>query len=67
MLIPCRRREGRVIQNMCTYGRRVMNNFVAFVASQEHERVAIGPLRVDMPHNRCLVPNTCAVYSWATR
>ena len=41
-----------------------MNNFVA---SQKHERVAIGPLRVDMPHNRCLVLNTCAVYSWATK
>ena len=45
MLIPWRRREGCVTHNMCTYLRRVMNKFVAFVASREHKRVAIGPLR----------------------
>ena len=45
----------------------VMNNFIAFVASREHERVAIGLPRVDMPPNQCLVPNTRAVCSWATR
>ena len=67
VLIPCRRREGRVTRNMCTYWWRVMNNLVAFVASREHERVAIGPPRVDMPPNRCLISNTRAVCSWAAR
>nr|POE99800.1 hypothetical protein CFP56_18267 [Quercus suber] len=41
-----------------------MNSFVDFVASREQERVAIGPLRTDIPYNRCLVPNTRAVDGW---
>ena len=58
VLIPCRRREGRVTQNMCTYWRKIMNSFVDFVASREQERVVIGPPRTDITPNRCLVPNT---------
>ena len=44
-----------------------MNNFVDFVASCEQEKVVIGPLMTDIPPNRCLVPNTLAVCSWAAR
>ena len=33
VLIPCRRREGPVTQNMCTYWQKVMNTFVDFIAS----------------------------------
>ena len=33
VLIPCRRREGRVTRNMCTYWLKVMNTFVGFIAS----------------------------------
>ena len=35
VLILCRRREGCVTQNMCTYWRRIMSSFVYFVASRE--------------------------------
>ena len=35
VLILCRRREGCVTQNMCTYWRRIMSSFVDFVASRE--------------------------------
>ena len=66
-MIPCRRREGRVTQNMCTYWRKIMNSFVDFVASREKERVVIGPPRTDIPPNRFLVPNTWAICSWAAR
>ena len=58
VLIPCRRREGRVTENMCTYWRRVMNSFEDFVASSEQEKVVIGHPKTDIPPNRCLVPNT---------
>ena len=44
-----------------------MNSFVDFVASREQERVVIGPSRTDITPNRCLVPNTQAVCSWAAR
>ena len=44
-----------------------MNTFVDFVASREQERVVISPPRTDIPSNRCLVPNTRAVCSWAAR
>ena len=44
-----------------------MNNFVDFVASREQEKVVIGPPKTDIPPNRCLVPNTRAVCSWASR
>ena len=67
MLISCRQREGSVTENMCTYWRRIMNNFVDFVASREQEKVVIGPPKTDIPPNRCLVPNTRAVCSWASR
>nr|POF22770.1 hypothetical protein CFP56_09747 [Quercus suber] len=67
VLILCRLREGRVTLNMCTYWRKIMSSFVNFVASQKQERVAIGPPRFDIPPNWCLVPNTRAVCSLATR
>ena len=67
VLIPCRRREGSVTENMCTYWRRIMNSFVDFVASREQEKVVIGPPKTDIPPNRCLVPNTRAICSWASR
>ena len=44
-----------------------MSNFVDFVASREQEKVVIGPPRIDIPPNQCLVPNTQAICSWAAR
>ena len=44
-----------------------MNSFVDFVACREQEKEVIGPPKTDIPHNRCLVPNTRAVCSWASR
>ena len=35
MLVPCRQREGRVTQSMCSYWQKIMNTFVDFVASRE--------------------------------
>ena len=67
MLVPCRRREGHVTRNMYTYWQKVMNTFVDFVASRKQERVLIDPSRTNIPFNRCLVLNTRAVCSWATR
>ena len=63
VLIPCRRKEGRVTENMCTYWWRVMNSFVDFVASREQEKVVISPPRIDIPPKWCLVPNTRVVCS----
>ena len=67
VLILCRRREGRVTENMCTYWQRVMNSFVDFVASREQEKVVIGHPKTDIPPNWCLDPNTWAVCSWVAR
>ena len=44
-----------------------MSSFVDFVASREQEKVVIGPPRIDIPPNQCLVPNTQAICSWAAR
>ena len=51
VLILCRRKEGRVTKNMCTYWWRVMNSFVDFVASREQEKVVISPPRTDISIN----------------
>ena len=40
-----------------------MNSFVDFVASREQEKVVISPPRIDIPPQRCLVPNTRVVCS----
>lgn len=53
VLVPSKRRQGHVTQNMCTYWRKVMNTFVDFVASRECERVVIGPPTNDVPPKRC--------------